>query len=32
MSALPNNVLGASANDQDSQETREWLDALSAVK
>ena len=31
MSALPNNVLGASANDQDSQETREWLDALSAV-
>ncbi len=31
MSAIPNNYLGASANDADSQETREWLDALSAV-
>ena len=31
MSAIPSNYLGASANDADSQETREWLDALSAV-
>ncbi|NDD13672.1 MAG: hypothetical protein EB072_13755, partial [Betaproteobacteria bacterium] len=31
MSALLNHVLSSSANDQDSQETREWLDALSAV-
>ncbi|HEY4081225.1 MAG TPA: pyruvate dehydrogenase (acetyl-transferring), homodimeric type [Burkholderiaceae bacterium] len=31
MSAQPNSFLGASANDTDSLETREWLDALSAV-
>ncbi len=31
MSAQPNEFLGAAANDTDSQETREWLDALSAV-
>jgi pyruvate dehydrogenase E1 component len=31
MSALPNNILGAAANDSDSLETREWMDALSAV-
>ena len=31
MSALPDSFLGAAANDADSQETREWLDALSAV-
>ena len=31
MSALPENALGAAANDPDAQETREWLDALSAV-
>ena len=31
MSALPESVLGASANDDDAQETREWLEALSAV-
>lgn len=31
MSAMPEAFLGASANDADSQETREWLDALSAV-
>ncbi|ARN20281.1 pyruvate dehydrogenase (acetyl-transferring), homodimeric type [Piscinibacter gummiphilus] len=31
MSALPESFLGASANDADSQETREWLDALSAL-
>ena len=30
MSALPESFLGA-ANDADAQETREWLDALSAV-
>lgn len=30
MSAMPD-FLGAAANDADSQETREWLDALSAV-
>jgi len=30
MSALPQSFLGA-ANDADAQETREWLDALSAV-
>ncbi len=30
MSAMPDSVLGA-ANDPDAQETREWLDALSAV-
>jgi len=31
MSALPESFLGASANDADAQETREWLDALSAL-
>ena len=31
MSALPESFSGAAANDSDSQETREWLDALSAV-
>ena len=31
MSAVPESFLGASANDADSQETREWLDALSAL-
>ncbi|OOG51953.1 pyruvate dehydrogenase (acetyl-transferring), homodimeric type [Polaromonas sp. C04] len=31
MSALPENAFGAPANDADSQETREWMDALSAV-
>src|SRR5665213_3492663 len=31
MSALPENAFGASADDADSQETREWMDALSAV-
>ena len=31
MSAVPQNLFGSSANDQDSQETREWMDALSAV-
>ncbi|WP_374676451.1 pyruvate dehydrogenase (acetyl-transferring), homodimeric type [Ideonella sp.] len=31
MSALPEQFLGAAANDADAQETREWLDALSAV-
>lgn len=31
MSALPEEFLGAAANDADAQETREWLDALSAV-
>ncbi|WP_374568215.1 pyruvate dehydrogenase (acetyl-transferring), homodimeric type [Ideonella sp.] len=31
MSALPEPFLGAAANDADAQETREWLDALSAV-
>jgi len=31
MSAVPEPSLGAAANDADSQETREWLDALSAV-
>src|ERR1700712_663235 len=31
MSAQPDSFLGASANDADAQETREWLDALSAV-
>jgi len=31
MSAVPEAFLGAAANDADSQETREWLDALSAV-
>ena len=31
MSAMPDSFLGASANDADAQETREWLDAMSAV-
>ena len=31
MSAVPESLFGAAANDADSQETREWLDALSAV-
>ena len=31
MSALPESFRGAAANDADAQETREWLDALSAV-
>ncbi|HZE90160.1 MAG TPA: pyruvate dehydrogenase (acetyl-transferring), homodimeric type, partial [Rhizobacter sp.] len=31
MSAMPDSFLGAAANDADAQETREWLDALSAV-
>jgi len=31
MSALPESFLGAPANDDDAQETREWLEALSAV-
>ena len=31
MSAVPDSFLGAAANDADAQETREWLEALSAV-
>ena len=31
MSAQPQTFLGAAANDTDSLETKEWLDALSAV-
>src|SRR5688572_31423879 len=31
MSAQPDNLFGSAANDADSQETREWIDALSAV-
>ena len=31
MSAMPEAFIGAAANDADSQETREWLEALSAV-
>ena len=31
MSAMPEPSIGAAANDSDAQETREWLDALSAV-
>src|SRR5215212_1599496 len=31
MSAQPDNLFGGAANDADSQETREWVDALSAV-
>ncbi|HEY2929885.1 pyruvate dehydrogenase (acetyl-transferring), homodimeric type [Piscinibacter sp.] len=31
MSAMPESFIGAAANDTDAQETREWLDALSAV-
>jgi pyruvate dehydrogenase E1 component len=31
MSAVPQSFSGAAANDSDAQETREWVDALSAV-
>ena len=31
MSALPESLPAVAANDADTQETREWLDALSAV-
>ena len=31
MSALPNDLRTFALNDSDSQETREWMDALSAV-
>ena len=31
MSAQPGNLFGSAANDADAQETREWIDALSAV-
>src|SRR3954462_12149095 len=31
MSAIPTSFPGAAANDGDAQETREWLDAFSAV-
>ncbi|MBZ4211527.1 MAG: pyruvate dehydrogenase (acetyl-transferring), homodimeric type [Rhodoferax sp.] len=31
MSAVPENSVGSAARDADSQETREWMDALSAV-
>ncbi|MGL6112898.1 MAG: pyruvate dehydrogenase (acetyl-transferring), homodimeric type, partial [Rubrivivax sp.] len=31
MTALPESVSGAAANDPDALETREWLDALAAV-
>src|SRR5215831_6041598 len=31
MSALPQSLPGSAANDVDAQETREWVDALSAV-
>jgi len=31
MSAQPDNLFGPAANDTDAQETREWVDALSAV-
>jgi len=31
MSAMPDSPFGPAANDPDAQETREWLDALSAV-
>src|SRR3954470_5751113 len=31
MSALPESLPGSAANDSDAQETREWVDALSAV-
>jgi pyruvate dehydrogenase E1 component len=31
MSAQPEHVFGSAANDPDQQETREWVDALSAV-
>ncbi len=31
MSAQPENPFGSAANDADALETREWVDALSAV-
>ena len=31
MSANPESQFGPAANDSDAQETREWMDALSAV-
>ena len=31
MSAVPESLAGTAAHDADSQETREWMDALSAV-
>ncbi|AMO24881.1 pyruvate dehydrogenase (acetyl-transferring), homodimeric type [Ramlibacter solisilvae] len=31
MSAQPDNLFGSAANDADAQETREWIDAFSAV-
>ena len=31
MSAMPQSFLGAAANDPDTQETREWMEALGAV-
>src|SRR5665647_1801502 len=31
MSAQPGDLFGTAANDADAQETREWIDALSAV-
>ena len=31
MSAVPQNPFGSNAQDSDTQETREWMDALSAV-
>ena len=31
MSALPHDLRTFALNDSDSQETREWMDALSAV-
>ena len=31
MSAQPNDLRAMAVNDTDSQETREWMDALSAV-
>ncbi|MEN9539852.1 MAG: hypothetical protein RLZZ126_2087, partial [Pseudomonadota bacterium] len=31
MSALPDNIANPSASDLDPRETREWMDALSAV-
>ena len=31
MSANPHTLFGSAANDSDAQETREWIDALSAV-
>jgi pyruvate dehydrogenase E1 component len=31
MSAQPDNLFGSASNDADAQETREWIDALSAV-